>query len=40
VLALTGRRCEATRAEIVELAGGSVKAADRVIESLRPKGWL
>jgi predicted transcriptional regulator of viral defense system len=41
VLALTeGRRREATRAEIVELLGGSDKAADNVIESLRRKGWL
>jgi predicted transcriptional regulator of viral defense system len=41
VLALTeGRRREATRAEIVELLGGSAKAADHVIESLRRKGWL
>jgi predicted transcriptional regulator of viral defense system len=34
------RRREATRAEIVELLGGSTKAADHVIESLRRKGWL
>jgi len=41
VLALTeGRRREATRAEIVRLLGGSDKAADNVIESLRRKGWL
>jgi predicted transcriptional regulator of viral defense system len=41
VLALTeGRRREATRAEIVRLLGGSDKAADHVIESLRRKGWL
>src|SRR5271155_2667939 len=41
VLALTERgRREATRAEIVELLGGRVKAADHVIESLRRKGWL
>ena len=41
ILALTeGRRREATRAEIVELLGGSLKAADHVIESLRHKGWL
>src|SRR5215472_8415678 len=41
VLALTERRRrEATRAEIVELLGGSAKAADHVIESLRHKGWL
>src|SRR5947207_5221815 len=41
VLALTERgRREATRAEIVDLLGGSTKAADNVIESLRRKGWL
>jgi predicted transcriptional regulator of viral defense system len=41
VLALTeARRREATRAEIVRLLDGSVKAADNVIESLRRKGWL
>ena len=41
VLALTeGDRREATRAEIVELLGGSAKAADHVIEGLRHKGWL
>src|SRR5229473_1605685 len=41
VLALTQRgRREATRAEIVDLLGGSAKAADHVIESLRRKGWL
>jgi len=41
VLALTEqRRRETTRAEIVNLLGGSVKAADHVIESLRRKGWL
>jgi predicted transcriptional regulator of viral defense system len=41
VLALTERgRREATRAEIVDLVGGSAKAADHVIESLRRKGWL
>jgi predicted transcriptional regulator of viral defense system len=41
VLALTERRRrEATRGEIVELLGGSTKAADHVIESLRRKGWL
>ena len=34
------RRREATRAEIVRLLGGSNKAADNVIESLRRKGWL
>ena len=41
MLALTeGRRREATRAEIVRLLGGSDKAADHIIESLRRKGWL
>ena len=41
MLALTeGRRREATRVEIVRLLGGSDKAADHVIESLRRKGWL
>lgn len=41
VLALTERRRrEATRAEIVELLGGSEKAADHVIQPLRRKGWL
>ena len=41
VLALTEQhRREATLAEIVELLGGSPKAADHVIESLRRKGWL
>jgi len=41
VLALTeGRRREATREEIVRLLGGSDKAADHVIDSLRRKGWL
>ena len=41
VLALAEqRRREATRAEIIELLGGSAKAADNVIESLRRKGWL
>src|ERR1700721_749408 len=41
VLALTERgRREATRGEIIDLLGGSVKAADHVIESLRRKGWL
>ena len=41
VLALTERRQrEATRAEIIELLGGSAKAADHVIECLRRKGWL
>jgi predicted transcriptional regulator of viral defense system len=41
VLALIERRRrEATRAEIVELLGGSAKAADHIIESLRRKGWL
>jgi len=41
VLALTERgQREVTRAEIVNLLGGSVKAADHVIEALRRKGWL
>ncbi|PYX51592.1 MAG: hypothetical protein DMG76_31590 [Acidobacteria bacterium] len=41
VLALTERgQREAMRAEIVDLLGGSTKAADHVIESLRRKGWL
>ena len=41
MLALTERRRrETTREEIVELLGGSPKAADHVIESLRRKGWL
>jgi predicted transcriptional regulator of viral defense system len=38
-LAELGQR-EATRGEIVDLLGGSAKAADHVIESLRRKGWL
>ena len=41
VLALTERRQrEASRQQIVELLGGTAKAADHVIESLRRKGWL
>lgn len=41
MLALTERgQREVTRAEIVNLLGGSVKAADHVIEALRRKGWL
>jgi len=41
VLALTeGGRREATRSEIMQLLGGSAKATDHVIESLRRKGWL
>lgn len=41
VLALRERgRREVTRADIVELLGASLKAADNVIESLRRKGWL
>jgi len=41
VLALTERgRREATRADILNLLGGSAKAADHVIESLRRKGWI
>jgi predicted transcriptional regulator of viral defense system len=41
ILALTesGRR-ETTRSDIVRLLGGTTKAADHVIESLRLKGWL
>lgn len=41
VLALSehGRR-EATREEILRVLGGTKKAADNVIESLRRKGWL
>jgi len=33
-------RSEITRTEIASLLGGTVKAADHVIESLRRKGWL
>ena len=41
VLALAElHRREATRADIVRVLGGSRKAADHVIESLRHKGWL
>lgn len=41
VLTLTERgQREATRQEIVRLLGGSAKAADHVIESLRRKGWF
>lgn len=41
ILALTERGSrEATRADIVQLLGVSLKAADHVIESLRRKGWL
>src|SRR5260370_27631569 len=41
VLALTERgRRETTRAEIADLLGGSVKAADNVMEALRRKCWL
>ncbi len=41
VLALTEHhRREATRGEIIRVLGGSTKAADHVIESLRRKGWL
>jgi predicted transcriptional regulator of viral defense system len=41
VLALSERgQRETTRTEIVELLGGTPKAADHVIESLRHKGWL
>ena len=41
VLALTEhRQRETTRGEIIRVLGGSPKAADHVIESLRRKGWL
>ena len=41
VLALTEhRRRETTRGEIIHVLGGSTKAADHVIASLRRKGWL
>lgn len=41
VLALTeNHRREATREEIVRVLGGTPKAADHVIDSLRRKGWL
>src|SRR5437870_4516275 len=41
VLALTERgRRETTRPEFVDHLGGTSKAADNVIESLRRKGWL
>lgn len=41
MLALTERgQREATRAEIIDLLGSGVKAADHVIASLRRKGWL
>jgi predicted transcriptional regulator of viral defense system len=41
VLALSERgQRGSTRTEIVELLGGTPKAADHVIESLRQKGWL
>jgi predicted transcriptional regulator of viral defense system len=41
VLALTEhRQRETTRGEIIRVLGGSTKAADHVIESLRRKGWL
>ena len=33
-------RREVSRPEIVQLLGGSAKAADKVIESLRRNGWL
>ena len=36
---LRGQR-EVTRADIVKLLGASLKAADKVIGSLRRKGWL
>lgn len=38
-LAEQGRR-EVDRAEIVSMLGGTVKAADHVINALRHKGWL
>lgn len=41
MLALAERRQRtAKRSEIIDLLGGSVKAADHVIEALRRKGWL
>ena len=41
VLALRERgQREVTRADIVKLLGASLKAADKVIGSLRRKGWL
>jgi predicted transcriptional regulator of viral defense system len=41
VLALRERgQRSVTRADVVELLGASLKAADNVIESLRHKGWL
>jgi len=41
VLALTEhRQRDTTRREIIRVLGGSTKAADHVIESLRRKGWL
>jgi len=41
VLALAEKkRREVARAEVIKLLGGSTKAADNVIESLRRKGWL
>jgi len=41
VLALTEQRQrDTTRGEIIRVLGGSPKAADHVIESLRRKGWL
>jgi len=41
VLALTEhRQRDTTRGEIIRVLGGSPKAADHVIESLRRKGWL
>src|SRR2546430_2539390 len=41
VLALTeNHRREATREEILRVLGGTPKAADHIIDSLRRKGWL
>jgi len=41
VLALTEhRQRDTTRQEIIRVLGGSIKAADHVITSLRHKGWL
>ena len=41
VLALTEhRQRDTTRGEIIRVLGGSAKAADHVIASLRRKGWL
>jgi DNA-binding MarR family transcriptional regulator len=41
VLGLAGqKRREVSLAEIIELLGAKPKAADKVIDSLRRKGWL